>query len=127
VSNAYDNAILYSDYFLSKVIDFLRPYSREYETTMIYMSDHGESLGENGVYLHGLPYFMAPDTQTNIGAFMWFGEKTIEKDINITQLKSNANKKYSHDNLFHTLLNLFEVKTKLYNPEKDILHDVEKK
>lgn len=126
VSNAYDNAILYSDYFLSKVIDFLKQYSTKYETTMIYMSDHGESLGENGVYLHGLPYFMAPDTQTNVGAFMWFGADKIEKDINISKLQLNANKEYSHDNLFHTLLNLFEVKTKVYNPDKDILYDVQK-
>ena len=73
ISNAYDNAILYTDYFLSKVIIFLKSYSKNYETAMIYMSDHGESLGENGIYLHGLPYFMAPDAQTHIGALMCFG------------------------------------------------------
>ena len=118
ISNAYDNAILYTDYFLSKTINFLKKYDNSYETAMIYMSDHGESLGENGIYLHGLPYFMAPIAQTHIGALMWFG-----KDINTKNIKQNSSKKYSHDNLFHTLLGLFKVKTKVYNKSLDILND----
>ena len=118
ISNAYDNAVLYTDYFLSKTINFLKRYDKTYETTMIYMSDHGESLGENGIYLHGLPYFMAPDTQTHIGALMWFG-----KDRNTKNIKQNRDKKYTHDNLFHTLLGLFEVKTNVYDREMDILND----
>jgi lipid A ethanolaminephosphotransferase len=85
------------------------------------MSDHGESLGENGVYLHGLPYFMAPDSQTNIGAFMWFGEE-MKKDIDMKKLHKNKEQKYSQDNLFHTLLGLFEVETKVYDKSKDIIY-----
>jgi lipid A ethanolaminephosphotransferase len=122
ISNAYDNAILYTDYFLSKTINFLKKYDKTHETAMIYMSDHGESLGENGIYLHGLPYFMAPDAQTHIGALMWFGTK-MSKDIDIKKIKQNKDKKYSHDNLFHTLLGIFEVKTKVYDKNMDILND----
>jgi lipid A ethanolaminephosphotransferase len=89
---------------------------------MIYMSDHGESLGENGLYLHGMPYFMAPETQTHIGAMMWFGDE-MKKDINITKLRSYSDKKFSHDNLFNTIIGLFEVETKIYNKNMDILKD----
>lgn len=120
ISNAYDNAILYTDYFLSKVIAFLKQYNTSYETSMIYMSDHGESLGEHGLYLHGLPYFIAPDTQTNVGALMWFGDKKIEH-LDIKNLQKNADNTYSHDNLFHTLLGIFEVDTHVYDKEMDIL------
>jgi lipid A ethanolaminephosphotransferase len=126
VSNAYDNAILYTDYFLSKVINFLKPYSKNYETAMLYMSDHGESLGENGIYLHGLPYFMAPDEQKHIGSLMWFGEGDIKEDIDIEKLNSYKDKQFSQDNLFHTLLGLFEVETEVYKPNMDMLHDAKK-
>lgn len=122
ISNAYDNAVLYTDTFLSKTIDFLKTYDKKYETTMIYMSDHGESLGENGVYIHGLPYFMAPDAQTHVASFMWFGEQTLKEDINISKVEQIKHKKYSQDNLFHTLLGLFEINSTVYNKSMDILH-----
>ena len=126
VSNGYDNAILYTDYFLSKVINFLKPYSNNYETAMLYMSDHGESLGENGLYLHGLPYFMAPDEQKHIGSLMWFGGKDIKEDIDIEKLSTYKDETFSQDNLFHTLLGLFEVDTKVYKKEMDILYNAKK-
>ena len=114
ISNAYDNAILYTDYFLSKTINFLKAYQSEYKTSLIYMADHGESLGEHGIYLHGLPYFMAPEAQTHVASILWFG-KGNEKKI-------NGSKAYSQDNLFHTLLGNFGVETKLYKKKMDILH-----
>ena len=126
VSNAYDNAILYTDYFLSKVINFLKPYSADYETAMIYMSDHGESLGENGIYLHGLPYFMAPVEQKHIGSLMWFGGEDIKEDVDVEKLNSYKNQSFSQDNLFHTLLGLFEVETDVYKKEMDILYNAKK-
>jgi lipid A ethanolaminephosphotransferase len=126
VSNAYDNAVLYSDYFLSKTINFLKPYSKDYETAMVYISDHGESLGENGLYLHGMPYFMAPDEQKHVASFMWFGEGDIKDDIDVEKLKSYSNRRFSQDNLFHTLLSFFEVETEVYKKEMDILHDAKK-
>lgn len=121
ISNAYDNAILYTDYFLSQVIDFLKKYDRSRKTAMIYMSDHGESLGENGIYLHGLPYFMAPDAQIHIGSLMWFGEK-MKKEIDVKTIEQNKDKKYSHDYLFDSLLGLFNVKTEVYNQKRDIFN-----
>jgi lipid A ethanolaminephosphotransferase len=120
ISNAYDNAILYTDYFLSKVIDFLKVYEQSHKTAMIYMSDHGESLGENGLYLHGLPYFMAPETQTRVASIMWFGGE-ITKDIDPKNVSSYSNNEFSHDNLFHTLLGIFEVNSSVYDKEMDIL------
>jgi lipid A ethanolaminephosphotransferase len=123
ISNAYDNAILYTDYFLSKVIHFLKHYSKDHATAMLYISDHGESLGENSLYLHGLPYFMAPDAQTHVAAMAWL-EGVIEKDIDVKKLRSISDKPFSQDNLFHTLLGIFEVETELYDPKMDILHDV---
>ena len=125
VSNAYDNAILYTDYFLSKVINFLKPYSNEYETAMLYMADHGESLGENGIYLHGLPYFMAPDNQKHVGSLIWIGDE-YKNRIDVNKLNSYKDKEFSQDNLFHTLIGLFDIKTEVYDSKMDILNDAKK-
>jgi lipid A ethanolaminephosphotransferase len=123
INNAYDNAILYTDYFLDRVISFLKKNSDNFGTTMFYVSDHGESLGENGVYLHGLPYFVAPDEQKNVAALIWFGGD-MAKTVNYPLLKKVAQKAYSHDNIFHTFLGLMEVKTDLYDEKMDILSGV---
>ncbi|MCI5122321.1 MAG: phosphoethanolamine transferase, partial [Candidatus Electrothrix sp. AUS4] len=122
IINSYDNALLYTDYFLDKIINFLRKYDAEREAAMIYFSDHGESLGENGIYLHGLPYMIAPEAQKHIGALMWFGEQARQQ-IDLGLLQKKEAKEYSHDNLFHTLLGFFEVKTDLYDKKLDILSD----
>lgn len=126
INNAYDNAILYTDYFLSKIIGLLKMNSQEFSTTMFYVSDHGESLGENGVYLHGLPYFVAPDEQKNVAAIMWFGGDAAKK-IDYDRLKKHSTEAFSHDNVFHTFLGMLNVKTPLYNKEMDILAPVLKK
>ncbi len=120
ITNAYDNAILYTDYFLSKVIALLKANDSKFETAMFYLSDHGESLGEKGLYLHGFPYAIAPDAQKHVPAVMWFGKHyDIKKEI----VKRNASKAYSHDFLFHTMLGLVEANSSIYRPELDILHD----
>ena len=126
VSNAYDNAILYTDYFLSKVINFLKPYSNTHETAMFYMSDHGESLGENGFYLHGMRYMIAPNEQKHIASLLWLGDGEMKEDYNIEKLNTYKNKEFSQDNLFHTLLGLFEVETDVYKKDMDILNDSRK-
>ncbi len=118
--NAYDNALLYTDYFLAKVINFLKKYDTTHETAMLYFSDHGESLGEKGIYLHGLPYVMAPESQKHIAALMWFSDE-ISKDIDLNKVRLNKDENYSQDNLFHLLLGLFEVETDVYEKEMDIL------
>jgi lipid A ethanolaminephosphotransferase len=120
IGNAYDNAILYTDYFLSKTINFLKQYDETAQTALIYMADHGESLGENGLYLHGIPYFMAPEEQTHIGALLWFGTKSKER-IDIDALRQNANNPYSQDNLFSTILGVMGIQTAVYEKRKDIL------
>lgn len=120
ISNAYDNAIRYTDNFLSRVITFLKKNSTRFQTTLIYMSDHGESLGEGGLYLHGLPYFIAPKAQKHVGALLWFGGKP-NQDIGEQQIRQDNRREFSHDNLFHTLLGLMRVRTDVYNPAQDIL------
>ncbi|HIJ90369.1 MAG: phosphoethanolamine--lipid A transferase [Desulfobulbaceae bacterium] len=123
IGNAYDNAILYTDYFLSKVIALLKQNDKRFQTAMVYMSDHGESLGEFGVYLHGLPYLLAPEAQKHIAAIMWFGSRfEVDKGI----LRQQSGRELSQDNLFHTLLGIMDIHTELYNPQLDILCDAHK-
>lgn len=119
INNAYDNSILYTDAFLAKVINFLKPYSTGFNTAMLYFSDHGESLGENNIYLHGLPYAIAPDNQTHIPALMWFGDGF---GIDRQMLEHRTSLEYSHDNIFHTVLGLLEIETSVYDPGLDILN-----
>jgi len=120
IANAYDNALRYTDNFLYKTIELAKKYKNA-DTAVLYMSDHGESLGENGIYLHGLPYFIAPDAQIHIGSFLWLNN-TFQKDLNISKIKKRKDKKLSHDYLFHTLLGLFDVQTKVYDKKLDIVH-----
>lgn len=121
IENTYDNAILYTDFFLSKVIELLKNNSKKFDTSMIYMSDHGESLGENGVYLHGMPYIMAPRAQIEVPLIMWFGGN-LSTQIDYVSLKSRINESYSHDNFFHTVLGLMKIESSEYDPKLDILH-----
>lgn len=124
IENAYDNAILYTDYFLSKTINFLKLYSKTHETALFYMSDHGESLGENSIYLHGMPYAIAPKAQKHIASFLYLGDGEMSEDYDKTKI--DVNKEFSQDNLFNTLLGLFEVETNVYKKDMDILNDARK-
>jgi len=117
VINAYDNTILYTDYILDKTIKLLKENEKKYQVAMYYIADHGESLGENGIYLHGLPYFIAPDVQKHPASVSWFGK---DFEINQTCVKKERFKHYTHDNIFSTILGLVGIKTKEYKPEKDI-------
>ncbi len=119
IDNAYDNALLYTDYFLSRTIALLKNNTDRFEAALIYISDHGESLGEYGIYLHGLPYAVAPEVQKHIAAVFWFGDSfKIDKDA----LRQKADLPFSHDHLFHTMLGLMEVETTIYDPRLDITH-----
>ncbi len=122
ISNAYDNALRYTDAFLSKTITLLKQYDSSYQTAMLYIADHGESLGENGIYLHGMPYFMAPDAQKHVGALLWLGNST-KHTLDMPKLKQSAKQKHTQDALFHTLLGLFGVETSEYKPQLDLLYD----
>lgn len=119
IINAYDNTIVYTDYVLGKVIDLLR--TQQYATAMLYVSDHGESLGEKNIYLHGLPYAIAPKQQTQVPMIFWASTSFLqEKDLDTERLKQHSTDQFTHDNLFHSLLGLFDVRTELYRPELDI-------
>lgn len=109
VVNAYDNTILYTDYFLSQVIDFLKANSG-YETAMLYLGDHGESLGENGLYLHGVPYMIAPREQTRVPFIAWVGPTS---DIDKASMRRLASAALSQDSLSRALLEAFEVSSDL--------------
>jgi lipid A ethanolaminephosphotransferase len=119
INNAYDNAILYTDYFLSEVIQLLKRNSGGFESAMVYMSDHGESLGEHNVYLHGLPYAIAPEAQTHIGSIFWLDDGfKIDKKA----LRDKSGEQFSQDNLFHTVLGLLEIETTVYDKSLDIFN-----
>lgn len=119
IVNSYDNALLYTDFFLGKVIDFLKQNDTIFQTAMVYMSDHGESLGEKGLYLHGFPYAIAPEAQTHVGALLWFGNSF---PVDRQALQQRAAASYSHDYLFHTLLGMVGAQTSVHKPELDILN-----
>ncbi len=121
IQNTYDNTILYTDYFLTNLIGVLKETSATHDTMMIYASDHGESLGENHLYLHGSPYFIAPDEQVHIPIIAWLSEP-FQKRANISteDLKKNKDKEISHDNIYQTILGAFKVETNIYNPDLDL-------
>ena len=122
IVNAYDNTILYTDYFLSTVINKLKTLDNT-NTGLIYVSDHGESLGENGLYLHGMPYKIAPRFQTHVPMFVWISDFARENmRVSYDCLSRVQHNKFSHDNLFHSLLGLLSIQTKVYNSNYDIFY-----
>ena len=129
IVNAYDNTILFTDYVMSKVINGLDQYKDTYKTGVIYMSDHGESLGENGLYLHGMPYGFAPEEQTHIPFMVWLSDTMIEHEkMDMKCMKDTAQSGvFSHDNLSHTLLEVMDVKTTASDPKKDMWEHCEYK
>ncbi len=118
INNAYDNAILYTDDFLARVIGLLKRYDDRYATAMWYISDHGESLGENGLYLHGLPYFLAPEAQTRVPSILWLGRQ-VPEELRLAA-RSRQQQPLSHDNLFDSLLGLVGVETAAMNPQRNL-------
>ena len=121
IVNTYDNTILYTDYIISQTIDIVKKYPR-FESSVIYVSDHGESLGENNIFLHGMPYRIAPVEQKSVPMLIWMNENMKKWDyIDYNCLKLSAEKKaYSHDNLFHSLLGLLAIKTSVYDNNYDL-------
>lgn len=121
--NTYDNSLLYSDDMLSRTIDMLKGLSDRFNVALVYLSDHGESLGEHGMYLHGAPYLFAPSQQTHIPLLLWMSDdyaKTYR--INQACLRQQApTAAVSQDNLFHTLLGMFDVQTREYQPQLDMI------
>ena len=118
IDNSYDNAILYTDYFLSNVIDLLKKYDDSHATAMLYVSDHGESLGEHGFYLHAAPYLIAPKEQTHVPAIVWMGKHFDYKKEQLMPYKDYA---LSHDDVFCSLLVAFEIDAKMCAAKEEML------
>lgn len=118
IDNAYDNAILYTDYFLAQTIDLLKQNDSEFETAMMYVSDHGESLGEFGLYLHGMPNFMAPESQRHVPIILWLGESYDDADPE--DIRARRDEQFTHDNVFHTLIGFMEIESAAYDASMDI-------
>jgi lipid A ethanolaminephosphotransferase len=120
VVNSYDNAIAYTDHVLAGVVETLRG-ATGLDTAMIYVSDHGESLGENGLYLHGLPYSIAPATQTHVPMIAWLSPGfAADNFVSRRCVDGKADAPLSHDNLFHSVLGLLDVETSAYRPASDL-------
>ena len=120
IVNAYDNALLYTDHVLAHLIAQLQAHAGSVDTALLYVSDHGESLGENRLFLHGVPYAIAPDVQTKVPMVMWTSQGFAQSTgLDLGCLRQRAQASVSHDHLFHTLLGLLDVSTALYEPQWD--------
>ncbi|RKS85804.1 phosphatidylethanolamine:Kdo2-lipid A phosphoethanolamine transferase [Orbus hercynius] len=121
--NTYDNTIAYTDSIINQAINLLKSYDDRYNTSLMYLSDHGESLGESNIYLHGMPYSVAPKYQTQIPLLIWLSDKYQQQEnIDTDCLSQQAkNDQFSQDNLFHSLLGMFNIKTTQYQPQLNLL------
>ncbi len=121
ITNSYDNTLLYTDHLLSSSIGWLKAQDKTTQSAMIYVSDHGESLGEKGIYLHGLPYAIAPNEQKRIPWLNWFSPEFVANQrLDITCLQQSTNARITHDHLFHSVLGLMDVQTTLHQDALDV-------
>lgn len=121
LKNSYDNSIVYTDHVLAQIIETLKQQT-QYQTGFWYLSDHGESTGEHGLYLHGAPYSMAPTQQTHVPMLMWFSDAWKQQNIQqISCLKGQTNQARSQDHLFPSLLSLLDIKTQVIEAKNDML------
>jgi lipid A ethanolaminephosphotransferase len=116
--NAFDNTILYTDYFLGRVVELLRQFD-DRSTALMYLSDHGESLGESGLYLHGAPYAIAPDVQKDIPFLVWTSEDFLRRQ-NMTNKQLLSQQYHSHSNVFHSVMGAFDLTSDVYREGLDI-------
>lgn len=123
IINTYDNTLRYTDHFISKLIERLQDQEEIYDTALLYASDHGESLGEGGIYLHGFPYAVAPDTQKRVPMMAWFSDEMLaHKGLTFSCMKKMSEEQsFSHDNLSHTILDLMDVTASEINLKKSLL------
>jgi lipid A ethanolaminephosphotransferase len=122
IVNAYDNAIAYTDRFLSRTIAFLEGQRGRFDVAMTYVSDHGESLGERGLYLHGMPHAIAPHEQTEVPMFWWIPEdaaRGLRVDLGCLRDLA-ATRPSGHDELYHSIVGLLDVRTPRYLAARDL-------
>ena len=109
--NAYDNTILYTDYLIHTAIEQLRGLEG-WRSTLLFVSDHGESLGENNLYMHGMPKSMAPREQFEIPFIVWTSDG-----------RTTAQSEVGQYHVFHTVLQALSIDSPIYNPDYDIFSD----
>jgi lipid A ethanolaminephosphotransferase len=122
LQNVYDNSIAQTDHFLSQTIDWLKAQSGRYDPALLYVSDHGESLGEYGLFLHGVPYSFAPEAQKHVPMVTWFSQGMSERrKLSTPCMEAGLDTPLTHDNLYHTVLGLMDVANSTYKPALDAL------
>lgn len=114
--NSYDNSILYTDWLIHSVIETLRRLPQDWKSGLIYVSDHGESLGENNLYMHGVPMAMAPREQVEIPFIAWTsdGPDAIGDFDELGQY-----------HVFHSVMGFFGAESEVYKPEMDIFRHLD--
>ncbi|MBA3774852.1 MAG: phosphoethanolamine--lipid A transferase [Betaproteobacteria bacterium] len=118
--NSYDNSIAYTDHVLASAIGWLKGQSGDYDPALLYVSDHGESLGENNLYLHGLPYAIAPHEQKHVPMIAWLPSGSAgPHGLDATCLRGLLDAPLSHDHLFHTMLGLARIAASEYRSVLD--------
>ncbi|MCX7962802.1 MAG: sulfatase-like hydrolase/transferase, partial [Burkholderiales bacterium] len=120
IVNAYDNSIVYTDRVLARTIAWLERQSEDYDPMLLYVSDHGESLGEGNVFLHGLPLAIAPREQTHVPMILWLAPRAASaRAVDLDCLRERRATPLSHDHLFHTVAGLLGLDTAAYRPALD--------
>lgn len=122
IVNAYDNSIAYTDRFLSRTIAFLEAQRQRFDVALAYVSDHGESLGERGLYLHGMPYAIAPHEQVDVPMFWWIPDDAARGlRVDLDCLRGHAaTRATGHDDLYHSIVGLLDVRTPHYLEARDL-------
>jgi lipid A ethanolaminephosphotransferase len=122
IVNAYDNSIVYGDHVLARLIGVLEAAAgKGIDTGMLYVSDHGESLGEGGMYLHGMPYALAPQAQIHVPMVVWLSPSLrAARGVDQACMTAHAGARVGHDNLFHATLGIMDVATRVYDPALDL-------
>ncbi len=122
IVNSYDNSVLYTDQVLADAVDMLKQVSGTHDTALLYLSDHGESLGEDGLYLHGVPRSIAPDAQLKVPMWLWLSPQLRQTDgIDLACVEGRRTQPRTHDAMFSTVLGLMHVHTSAYAPTEDVL------
>ncbi|BEP60108.1 phosphoethanolamine--lipid A transferase [Variovorax sp. V213] len=122
LQNVYDNSIAQTDRFLAQTIDWLKAQSNQYDPALLYVSDHGESLGEYGLFLHGVPYSFAPEAQKHVPMVTWFSDGMSQRrKLSRPCMEAGLDTPLTHDNLYHTVLGLMDVGNSTYKPALDAL------
>lgn len=124
--NTYDNSVRYTDRVLGEIVDALKA-AEGVDAAMLYVSDHGESLGEKGLYLHGAPQWMAPSEQTEVPMVMWISDAfASDYGVDRKALAQTAEGKVTHESLYHTVLGLLKVKSTTMRSEFDLTRRTDK-